>query len=126
MSFIYHISPSSDWQSAQERCEYRAESLATEGFIHCSTAEQAAPVANAFYAGQKDLLLLVIDPVKLTSPLQWDPPAHPAPESAPLSLQGKFPHIYGALNLDAVVEVLDFSPNPKGHFSFPQLKETNY
>jgi uncharacterized protein (DUF952 family) len=119
MSLIYHIIPSSDWKSAQEKGEYRAASLETEGFIHCSTAEQAAPVANAFYAAQKGLLLLVIDFEKLTSPLRWDPPAHPAPESAPASLQGNFPHIYGALNLDAVIEVRAIEPNSEGIFSFP-------
>ena len=47
MSLIYHIIPHTDWITAQKNGEYRAESLDTEGFIHCSTAEQAAPVANA-------------------------------------------------------------------------------
>ena len=118
MSLIYHIIPSSDWKSAQEKGEYRAASLETEGFIHCSTAKQAAPVANAFYAAQKELLLLVIDFEKLTSPLRWDPPAHPTPESAPASLHGKFPHIYGALNLNAVIEVHTFEPDITGVFCF--------
>jgi|GEM_PF-952457 uncharacterized protein (DUF952 family) len=118
MPFIYHIIPSLDWEKAQEKGEYRPPSLEAEGFIHNSTEEQVVPVANAFYARQKGLLLLVIDPAKLTSPLRWDPPAHPAPESAPASLQGNFPHIYGTLNLDAIVEVLDFAPNENGHFSF--------
>jgi len=119
MSLIYHITPRTDWATARKNGEYRAESLDTEGFIHCSTAEQAAPVANAFYSAQSGLLLLVIDPALLTSPLQWDPPAHPAPESAPASLHGKFPHIYGPLNLDAVIETLDFEPDSVGIFSFP-------
>lgn len=108
---IYHITPHTDWQSAQEKGEYHAESLEIEGFIHCSTAKQVAPVANAFYTTQKGLLLLIIDPEKLTSPLQWESPAHPAPASAPKSLRGEFPHIYGALNLDAVIEVREFAPD---------------
>ena len=119
MSLIYHIIPHTDWITAQKNGEYRAESLDTEGFIHCSTEEQAAPVANAFYPAQSGLLLLVIDPALLASPLQWDPPAHPAPESAPASLHGEFPHIYGPLNLDAVIDALDFEPNENGVFSFP-------
>ncbi len=116
---IYHIIPRSGWEVAQKKGEYRAESLDTEGFIHCSTEEQAAPVANAFYSAQSGLLLLVIDSEKLAAPLQWDPPAHPAPESAPVSLQGKFPHIYGALNLDAVIETHEFEPDNNGLFTFP-------
>ena len=118
---IYHLTPRIDWQFAQERGEYRAESLKSEGFIHCSTAEQVAPVANAFYHAQQGLALLVIDPEKLTAPLQWEPPAHPAPESAPKSLHGKSPHIYGALNLDAVIEIRAFEPNAEGIF---HLQET--
>ena len=117
---IYHIIPRRDWATAQKNGEYRAASLETEGFIHCSTEQQVAPVANNFYAAQKGLLLFVIDPTYLTSPLQWDPPAHPAPVSAPASLHGEFPHIYGALNLNAVVEVREFEPDTDGKFRFPQ------
>ena len=122
MSLIYHIIPRTDWKKAQKKGEYRPASLDTEGFIHNSTEEQVAPVANAFYTGQKDLLLLVIDTEKLTAPLRWEAPAHPDPEKAPPELHGKFPHLYGALNLDAVVEVLDFEPNSKGFFSFSPPK----
>ena len=64
---IYHLTPRTDWEIAQEKGEYRAESLKTEGFIHCSTEEQVAPVANAFYTAQKGLVLLIIDPEKLKS-----------------------------------------------------------
>ena len=117
---IYHITPHTDWESAQQKGEYRAESLAIEGFIHCSTEEQAAPVANAFYPAQKGLLLLVIDSARLKSKLQYDPPAHPTPESAPASLHGEFPHIYGALNLDAVIETCEFEPDGNDIFHFPQ------
>jgi len=120
MSIIYHITPRVDWAKAQKIGEYRPESLTSEGFIHCSTESQAALVANAFYSAQSGLILLVIDPARLTAPLQWDPPAHPAPESAPASLHGEFPHIYGALNLDAVIETRDFSPDAKGIFTFPK------
>ena len=119
MTIIYHITPRTDWEAAQQSGDYRPTSLESEGFIHCSTDAQAAHVANAFYSGQTGLVLLVIDPKRLSAKLQWDPPAHPAPEKAPAALRGEFPHIYGALNLDAVVEVRDFSPNENGDFSFP-------
>lgn len=119
MPLIYHITPRTDWDAAQANGTYRPASLESEGFIHNSTDVQAPLVANAFYHGRMDLVLLVIDTERLTAKLQWDPPAHPEPEKAPEALRGKFPHIYGALNLDAVVEVLDFSPNKNGIFSFP-------
>ena len=119
MTIIYHITPRVDWEAAQENGDYRPVNLESEGFIHCSTDTQAVHVANAFYTGQTGLVLLVIDPERLSAKLKWDPPAHPAPEKAPAALRGEFPHIYGALNLDAVIEVRDFAPNADGVFSFP-------
>lgn len=121
MSLIYHITTPAAWKAAQQRGEYKPESLLTEGFIHCSTAEQVEPVANAFYREEAALLLLVIDPEKLTAPLQWDPPAHPAPESAPVSLHGEFPHIYGALNLDAVKKAPALKKDDGENYNLPAL-----
>lgn len=121
MPIIYHIIPRTDWEAAQQNGAYRPPSLKSEGFIHCSTDQQAAPVANAFYSGQEGLVLLIIDTEQLSATLQWDPPAHPAPEKTPAALSGKFPHIYGTLNLDAVVDVLNFSPDEDGIFTFPKI-----
>ena len=59
---IYHITSRSAWNEARNRGDYRAESLETEGFIHCSTQEQIVPVANKYYARQTDLVVLVIEP----------------------------------------------------------------
>ncbi|GAB4542533.1 MAG: DUF952 domain-containing protein [Anaerolineales bacterium] len=105
---IYHITSKSDWAAAQTQGEYSAPSLQSEGFIHCSTAEQVSHVASAFYRGRADLLLLVIDESKLTAGLKWEPPAGaPAPGISPAD---KFPHIFGAINFAAVVEVRDYDP----------------
>ena len=101
MSRIYHITSSEAWAAAQRAGEYRAESLAREGFIHCSTREQVLRTARRFFAGQVSLILLEIDPARLRAPLRWEAGAD-APEM-------KFPHIYGALNLDAVVKACPFS-----------------
>ena len=92
---IYHVVSSSNWQQATEQGFYEADSLALEGFIHTSRAEQVQGVLARYYAGQTNLLLLHIDETKLTSPLQY--------ELAP-SVNEEFPHIYGPLNLDAVVK----------------------
>ncbi len=120
MPFIYHITPREDWLSARQAGEYRAASLNTEGFIHCSTENQVAAVANAFYPKQRGLLLLVIDSARLRAPLRWEAPANPSsPQAAPVAPQGMFPHIYGALNPDAVVDIYEFEPNTEGVFVFP-------
>jgi len=63
-------------------------------------------VANEIFQGQENLLLLCIDESKLTSALRWEAPAHP--EGAPTNDskgEAPFPHLYGPLNLEAVVGV---------------------
>lgn len=116
---ILHITSWSEWLSAQKRGLFTAASLLTEGFIHCSTAGQVVPVADAFYRGQSGLVLLVIEESLLEPELRWEPPAGtPAEGISPSDL---FPHIYGPVNVEAVVKALDFPPNPSGLFSLPAL-----
>ncbi|GMV32824.1 MAG: DUF952 domain-containing protein [Chloroflexi bacterium] len=115
---ILHIASKQDWSSAQAKGEYAAPSLATEGFIHFSTDKQAVHVANAFYKGRKDLVLLVVDESKLAAELKWEAPAGPPAEN--ISQSDLFPHLYGPLNLTAVASVLDFQPDPAtGAFTLP-------
>jgi uncharacterized protein (DUF952 family) len=107
MTPILHITPRSQWQAAQAIGSYRADSLDHEGFIHCSRVEQVVTVANRFYAEQSGLVLLVIDPDRLQSPLRYE------------AADGdEFPHLYGALNLDAVVAAIAFEPGAQG-FGLP-------
>ena len=116
---IYHITSRQAWNNAREHGEYRAESLETEGFIHCSTESQVVPVAQKYYAGQNDLYLLVIEPALLSSDLKWEPPSEGAPP--PGVPEGDlFPHIYGPLNLDAVVQVFDLLSYVDGKFHSPE------
>jgi uncharacterized protein (DUF952 family) len=115
---IYHITSHMAWNQAQQRGDYRAESLETEGFIHCSTQEQVLPVLEKFYKGQDSLLLLVIEPKRLKSDLKWEPPAEGAPPPG-VSEGALFPHIYGPINLEAVVQVFDLQSQPDGKYSFP-------
>jgi uncharacterized protein (DUF952 family) len=91
---LVHICPRQDWLAAQASGAYRAASLESVGFIHCSRPEQAPGVLQRFFAGASDLLLLWIDPRLLRAELRW--------EQADGDL---FPHLYGELNLDAVVRV---------------------
>ncbi len=111
-NFILHATTRSAWLAAQASGEYAADSLAGEGFIHCSTAEQILGVADRFFAGQHGLVLLVIDPERLSSELRWEPGVDLATEL--------FPHIYGPINLEAVADVLAFEPGPDGKFHLPE------
>lgn len=121
MSLIYHMAAGADWRAAQAGGSYVAASLEAEGFLHCSTAAQVVPVSNAFLKGQSGLVLLCIDPEKLTSELKWEAPAHPNPGAADKpSDEQLFPHIYGPLNTDAVVAAVAFEPGADGTFAFPE------
>ncbi len=115
---IVHIASRRLWEEARQLGRYSPPGLASEGFIHCSTVAQVTAVAGKYYRGQSGLVLLVIDPARLTSTLKWEPPAEGAPPPGVPS-GDLFPHIYGPLNLDAVVQVLDLEPDAAGGFSLP-------
>jgi uncharacterized protein (DUF952 family) len=117
---LYHIATRAAWLEAQEQGAYAPFSLEEEGFVHCSTAPQVLPVASRFYAGQSGLVLLVIDPARLTSTLKWEPVLDD-PSLVPGKPGSAYPHIYGPVNLVAVAEVLDFEPLPDGTFSPPAI-----
>ncbi len=113
MPDLFHITTRADWERAEGIGDYHASSLATDGFIHCSWAHQVASTANRFYAGQDDLVLLVLDPVRLTAPVRDED----------LYGHGAFPHVYGPFNRDAVGAVLPFAPNENGVFEWPAEAE---
>ena len=107
---IYHITPLEEWERARAAGSYQADSLHSEGFIHCSTGEQIVATANRFYHGKSGLVLLSIETQRLSAPLKFE-----NLEGGPIL----FPHIYGPLNLDAVAAVIPFPPQPDGTFQFP-------
>ncbi|MEZ0395441.1 MAG: DUF952 domain-containing protein [Anaerolineales bacterium] len=108
---VLHITSRSAWQAARMAGFYAADSLEGQGFIHCSLPSQVLRVANNLFRGRDDLVLLVIDPARLTAPLKWEPAADLATEI--------FPHLYGPLNLEAVVDVLPLGRDAAGGFLLP-------
>jgi uncharacterized protein (DUF952 family) len=106
---IYHIAWMDDWMIAERQGWYDAPSLASEGFIHCSYKSQVIDTAGRYYAGITCLVLLEIDPGKLQS--------HCVAEKS--TGDALFPHVYGRINLDAVLRVASFEPQPDGNFIFP-------
>ncbi len=119
---IYHITSRAAWDEARAQNEYSAPSLENEGFIHCSKREQALDVANDIYRGGADLVLLCIDEINLRAELRWEAPAHPKPRDGVGARDDSvFPHLYGVLNLDAVVAVFDFNQSESGFTLPPDL-----
>jgi uncharacterized protein (DUF952 family) len=94
--YIYHITTAAAWEKAQTAGAYTADSLATEGFIHCSTKDQVAGVLERYYKGQTNLVKLTIDKSKVTSPLIFELAG---------SINEVFPHIHGPIDLASVIFV---------------------
>ena len=120
---ILHLLSRESWVEAQAQGQHVAPSVATEGFAHCSTEHQMVDVANKYYSGATNMVLLNIDPTKLTSQLKFEPPAH-LDGSPALPHEPMFPHIYGPINLDAVIEVIDFPSRSNGEFVAPPQLNT--
>jgi len=127
MTLIYHITTRQAALLARKNGEYRAESLEKEGFIHLSQRHQVLGVANAFYMGQTDLVVLVVETSRLQAELKYEAPVHPQASTSAPSADERFPHLYGPLNFDAVLEVVEFPFGADGKFVLPnqiQASET--
>lgn len=107
---ILHITTRTAWESAGSAGVFRPDSLDTDGFIHCSTPIQVLMPANAIFRGQVDLVLLCIDPAEVQSPIVYEDLYETGHDC---------PHIYGPLNLEAVIKAIDFPPNRDGTFGLP-------
>jgi uncharacterized protein (DUF952 family) len=109
-AIIYHIAKKTDWVNAQFLRLYVVESLDSVGFIHCSTKTQILGTANSFFRGQQDLVLLCIEVSRVKAPIKYEQP------------EGDtrfFPHIFGPLNIDAVIRTFDLIPRQDGSFILP-------
>lgn len=95
---LFHLASRPEWLAAQVRGRYEAESLHTEGFIHLSTAAQLEATAKRHYPGRSDMLVLEIDPRNLAWEIRYE------------EVHGDlFPHLYGPLELGAVISVHSLS-----------------
>ena len=105
---VFHITERGAFAAALESGAYEAESLQTEGFIHCSTRAQVLRSAARFFGGKSGLVLLCIDSTRLATLLRYE-----AADGEP------FPHCYGPIPLEAIPAVIDFPCRPDGSFELP-------
>lgn len=114
---ILHITTKQDWENAKSVGVYTTPSLKEEGFIHCSTEKQAANTANIYFKGANELVLLCIDENKLTSECKFEQATGSKHDPA---VGNMFPHIYGPLNLSAIINIVDFPKDENGRFELPK------
>ena len=95
---IYHVTTKAQWQQALAIGFFEEPSLHTEGFIHNSTKAQVPGVLERYYKNKTGLVLLHIEEEKLTAPLKYE---------LATSVNEMFPHIFGVININAVVKITD-------------------
>jgi uncharacterized protein (DUF952 family)/ribosomal protein S18 acetylase RimI-like enzyme len=101
---LLHLIEPASWRSALTRGAVRPPSLEALGFVHLSSPEQVHLPAEALFPGRRDLVLLVVDPGRLTDPVRWEPGTPSDPDGM------RFPHLYGPLPVAAVIAVVPYRP----------------
>jgi uncharacterized protein (DUF952 family) len=110
MEAVFHIVAKKEVDSAKLEGFYQPVNFVDEGFIHCSYLNQVCRVANLFYRGKTDLVLLEIDKAR-TSCEVIDEDLYDSGEV--------FPHIYGKLPWEAIITIQEFPCNDNGTFDLP-------
>ncbi len=105
---IFHIVEKKAWKRLENAGQYEPESIEQEGFIHCSTGFQINETANRVFKNKRHLLLLIIDVKRVEAKIKYEEDS---------DLREKFPHIYGSLNTNAVLDKISLNPDKKGNFS---------
>ena len=113
MRRIYKICPASAWREAERQGVYRGSADDfRDGYIHFSAASQVAATARKHFFGQTGLFLIEVDADALGDRLRWEP-----------SRQDElFPHLYGELDLGAVIGVRGLHTRSDGSHDIPELK----
>jgi uncharacterized protein (DUF952 family) len=111
MSYIVHVLPQSDWQRFKEQGEYRPDSLAEQGFVHCSKLGQIVVVADYNHSDDNEPVLLLLDESRIEAPVRYETDGEDA--------KSAFPHVYGPLTLDHLVEAFQFEQDETG-FRLPE------
>ncbi len=115
MAELFHITERVAWLQAVPAREYRMSTrgvtLEEQGYIHCSLRHQLRGVAELVYGDADDLVILVIDSDRLPAPVRYEAPGPGAEQ---------YPHIYGALAVDAVTGVLTVRRDSAGRLTLPE------
>ena len=95
---LFHLATPGEWAAAQAVGEIRPASLDTEGFVHCSWGHQVAGTVAKHFDGVTDLLALRLDADRLGDVDLVEEDTHGSGQA--------FPHVYGAVPVDAVTQVV--------------------
>lgn len=124
---IYHLVPASYYHAQPQERPYQPETFVQEGFIHCTAGtEMLVQVANNYFNTlPEELVVLEIKPENLAVPLKFEPPIPPAGQSVSGQKTDSenreilFPHIYGPLNREAIINCFAMQRNETGKWQMP-------
>ncbi|MDZ7680338.1 MAG: DUF952 domain-containing protein [Fodinibius sp.] len=105
---LFHITTQEHWKEFQKDGSYVPESLDTEGFIHCSSGSQLEDTANRLFGDEDEILLLVIDASMIRDDVKYEDDD---------DIGEKFPHIYGAISVNAVIDKIKVKAEKNGKFN---------
>lgn len=105
---IFHLVSKEDWKERKIDSRYSPQSIDAEGFIHCSSGKSIEETANRLFKGNENLLLIVINTSLIESDLKYE-------EDEKTGVT--YPHIYGPLNLDAVIDKIPLATENDGSFN---------
>lgn len=105
---LFHITTKDEWQKFNRSGSYEPESLDSQGFIHCSTGGQVENTANRFFGDKDEILLLVIDATTLHDDIKYEKDEDSGE---------KFPHLYTALNTNAIIDKIAIKAENNGEFN---------
>jgi uncharacterized protein (DUF952 family) len=108
---LVHLVAGAEWERVRSTgTPYWPPGADDAGFVHLSAPSQVHLPAQRIFPGRTDVVLLVIDATRLRAPLRWE-------EGDPPEGDLRFPHLYGPLDLDAVVRVVPYRPGADGRFA---------
>jgi|SRR5690625_379632 len=104
---IFHVTTDEYFSAHKSFNNYKPETLDTKGYIDCSKGSQIEETANRIFSGENELLLLIIDLSTLSAEVKYE---------TDRQTSEKFPHIYGPLNMDAVMDKFTIHAEEDGRF----------
>ncbi len=110
---IYHLTTYEQWNKFKEQAAYESPTLRQEKFIHASTALQAEASANRYFESFTEIVLLTLDSKLLVEELKYEWAE---------SVKDFFPHIYGPINKEAIVQVESISRTAPERYKIQPLK----
>ena len=96
----------SDWKNVSDKGNFSPDSVKDDGFVRSFTGEQAEDIINHHFEGEERILLIVLDPLRIQSPIKH------------IKEDGfKFVAIQGAVSIDAIIDKIKLRSDKKGKFS---------